>query len=258
MRRCVVSLMVALAVTTPGVALGYDVVQVKDGGTLTGSVKFVGAPPKLAPIPVKKNQDLCGKSVASEALVLGPNKGVRYAVIWIEGIAKGKKIEKKTVVLDNTKCLFVPHVLAVTAATKTRVRNSDPILHNTHGFLSKRTVFNLALPLQDQVLDVSRRIKRLGRKKRFGVMDIQCDAHTHMKAWMVVRPDPYFAVTDERGRFKVTDIPPGTYKVVAWHESWEVKGSDKDGRPIYGEPVLVSQEVAIPPRGEANVAFEFK
>ncbi|MFQ5848803.1 MAG: carboxypeptidase regulatory-like domain-containing protein [Candidatus Methylomirabilales bacterium] len=258
MRVRMVSLALALVVAIPGVALGYEVVEVKDGGTLTGSVRFVGAPPKLAPIPVKKNQDLCGDSVPSEALVLGLNKGVRYAVIWMEGIAKGKKIERKTVVLDNNTCLFVPHVVAVSTATKTKVKNSDPVLHNTHGFLARKTVFNLALPLQDQVLDVTRRIKRLWRKKRFGVMDIQCDAHTHMKAWMVVRPDPYFAVTDERGRFKVTDIPPGTYKVVAWHESWEVKGSDKDGRPIYGKAMMITTEVTIPPRGKARVEFKLK
>ncbi|MFQ5899047.1 MAG: hypothetical protein ACE5JN_12500 [Candidatus Methylomirabilia bacterium] len=258
MRAWLVTLALALAGAIPGLALGYEVVEVKDGGTLTGSVKFVGAPPKLEPIPVKKNQDLCGSSVPSEALVLGANKGVRYTVVWIEGVAKGKKIEKKNVVLDNAKCLFAPHVLAVTTSTKTRVKNSDPVLHNTHGFLARRTVFNLALPIENQVIDITRRIRKLRRIKKLGVVDIQCDAHTHMRAWMVVRPDPYFAVTGESGNFKIVDIPPGTYKVVAWHESWEVKGSDKDGRPIYGEPVLVTKVVTIPARGEVKAVFEFE
>lgn len=253
MRVCVMSLMAVLALTTPGLASGYEVVEVKDGGALTGNVKFVGAPPGLAPIPVKKNQDVCGKSKPSEALVLGADKGVRYAVVWLEGVARGKRIDEQEVaVVDNTKCLFVPHVLAVTTSTMTKIKNSDPVLHNTHGFLSARTAFNLALPLQNQVIDVTRRIKKVG------VMDIQCDAHTHMRAWMVIRPDPYFAVTDESGNFKITDIPPGTYKVAVWHESWEVKGTDKDGRPLYGEPVLVTKEVTVPAKGEAKVVFELK
>lgn len=252
MRRGALSLMLALAGAIVGPAMGYEGVEVKDGGTLTGSVRFVGTPPKLAPIPVKKNQDVCGSSMPSEALVLGADGGVRNTVIWIEGISKGKKIGTKEAVLDNNKCLFVPHVHAVTTSTPTKIKNSDPILHNTHGFGSKKTAFNLALPNKDQVIDITRRIKEPG------VMDIQCDAHSHMRAWMVVRPDPYVAVTDDRGAFQITDIPPGAYKVMAWHESWEVKGADKGGRPIYGEPVILTKEITIPSKGEAKVVFELK
>lgn len=233
-------------------ASGYEVVEVKDGGTLTGTVKFVGEPPKQAPIPVKKNRDLCGETVPSEALVLGPNKGVRHAVVWIEGITKGKKPDTLEVVLDNAKCLFAPHAGAVAIGGKAAVKNSDPILHTTHGFLEKVAVFNLALPNQDQVIDITRRLKKPG------VVEIQCDTHTHMRGWLVVRSDPYFAVTDESGTFRITDIPPGKYTVVSWHESWKVTGSDKDGRPIYDKPVAITKEVTIPPRGEARVEFELK
>lgn len=240
-----------LALGTP-LAWGYEVVDVKDGGSLTGTVKFVGEPPKQNPIPVKKNRDLCGDAVPSEALVLGPNKGVKHAVVWIEGITKGKNLDTTEVVLDNAKCLFAPHVGAVAIRGKAAVKNSDPILHNTHGFLEKVTVFNLALPNQGQVIDITRRLKKPG------VVEIQCDAHTHMRGWLVVLSDPYFAVTDASGAFKITDIPPGRYKVTAWHEPWKVVGQDKDGRPIYDKPVVITKEVTIPPRGEAKVDFELK
>lgn len=248
----------ALAAMTLILALGanlasaYEVVEVKDGGALTGTVKFVGEPPKQAPIPVKKNRDLCGETVPSEALVLGPNKGVKHAVVWIEGITKGKKPDTPEVVLDNAKCLFAPHVAAVAVGGKAAVKNSDPILHNTHSFLEKVTVFNLALPNQGQVIDITRRLKKPG------VVEIQCDAHTHMRGWLVVRGDPYFAVTDESGAFKIADIPPGKYTVVSWHESWKVTGTDKDGRPIYDKPVTVTKEITIPAKGEAKVEFELK
>ncbi len=233
-------------------AWGYEVVEVKDGGTLTGTVKFLGEPPKQAPIPVKKNRDLCGETVPSEALVLGPDKGVKHAVVWIEGISKGKKPDATEVVVDNVKCLFDPHVAAVAVGGKAAVKNSDPILHNTHSFLEKVTVFNLALPNQGQLIDITRRLKKPG------IVDIQCDAHTHMRAWLVVREDPYFAVTDGSGAFKITDVPPGKYKVTAWHESWKVVGQDKDGRPIYDKPVMTTKEVTIPAKGEAKVEFELK
>jgi hypothetical protein len=173
-------------------------------------------------------------------------------VVWIEGITKGKKPDTAEVVVDNVKCLFAPHVGGVAIRGKAAVKNSDPVLHNTHGFLEKVTVFNLALPNQGQVIDITRRLKKPG------IVEIQCDAHTHMRGWLVVKEDPYFAVSDGSGAFKITDIPPGKYKVTAWHEPWKVVGQDKDGRPIYDKPVMTTKEVTIPAKGEAKVEFELK
>jgi plastocyanin len=250
-RQAIAGLALALVLGLAGPSAGYEVVEVKDGGILTGVVKFVGDPPKLTPVPVTKDQGACGDSKPSEALVLGPNKRVKHAVVWIEGITRGKKLESETT-LDNATCLFRPHVVAAVVGGKTTVTNSDPILHNTHGFLDRVTVFNLALPNQNQVIDITRRLKKPG------VVDIQCDVHPHMRAWVIVRDNPYVAVTDESGSFKIADIPPGTYKVVAWHESWKVTGTDKDGRVAYDRPVTITKEVTIPPRGAAKIEFELR
>lgn len=252
MQRTMAGVALVLILSFAGPAGAYEAVEVKDGGTLTGVVKFIGDPPKLAPIPVTKDKDACGGSKPSEALILGPNKGVKHTVVWIEGISKGKKIEAKEMALDNAKCLFVPHVIVVVSGNSAKVKNSDPILHNTHGFLEKATVFNLALPIQDQVIDITKRLKKTG------VVDIKCDAHPHMRASMIVRDNPYIAVTDESGNFKIVDVPPGTYKVVAWHESWKVTGSDKDGRPIYDKPVVITREAKVPAKGEVKVEFELR
>lgn len=250
-RRAIVGLALALVLSLAGPSAGYEVVDIKDGGILTGVVKFVGEPPKLTPVPVTKDRGACGDSKPSEALIMGPNKRVKHAVVWIEGITKGKKPESEAT-LDNVACLFRPHVVAAVVGGKTTVTNSDPILHNTHGFLDRVTVFNLALPNQNQVIDIARRLKKPG------VVEILCDAHPHMRAWMIARDNPYVAVTDESGSFKIADIPPGTYKVVAWHESWKVTGTDKDGRIAYDRPVTITKEVTIPARGEAKIEFELR
>lgn len=246
-----VGLIATLLLGAAGAAGAYEAVDVKDGGTLTGVVKFAGEPPKLGPIPVTKDKEVCGTSKPSEALVVGPNKGVKNAVVWIEGIAKGKKPQGGDTVVDNVKCLFSPHV-SVVGGGPAKIKNSDSILHNTHGFLDKATVFNLALPMQNQVIDVTKRLKKTG------VVDVQCDAHPHMRATMVVLDHPYVAVTDDSGAFRLTDVPPGTYKVVVWHESWKVTGTDKDGRPSYDKPVTVTREVAVPAKGEAKLDVELR
>jgi len=247
--RTAAALVLALLVAAP--ALAYEVVAVADGGTLSGTVKFAGLPPKLEPLAVNKNRDVCGEQKASEALVVGPERGVRGSVILLEGVARGKKGEAD-VVLDNHRCVFVHHVTVTMPGERARVKNSDPILHNTHGFLGKATVFNLALPNKDQMIEVTKRLTRPG------VVRVVCDAHPHMAAWMIVHDSPYYAVSDERGAFKIDGIPPGSYKVTMWHEGFRAKGLDKDGRPLYDEPHTITRDVTIPAKGTATVDFELK
>jgi plastocyanin len=248
--RSLVVTAVWLSAITPVLAGAYVEAPVADGGTLVGRVRFAGEPVKGEPLPVRKNTDVCGDTKPFQALVVGPNKGVRNTVIYLEGVERGKK--PPDFELDNAKCLFVPHVSAVMAGARVRIKNGDPILHNTHGFHDKVTVFNVALPNKDQLVDITQRIKKPG------VIDVQCDAHTHMRAWIVVRDNPYFAVTDDEGRFRIGEIPPGRYRVVAWHEGWVVTGKDKDGRPLHDPPRLLTQEITIPPKGEATLDFELK
>jgi plastocyanin len=249
----VTALLAALAalalVAAPAAA--YEAVAVPDGGALAGSVKFAGTLPKLDPIPVNKNRDVCGEQKPSEALVVGPDRGVRGGVVKIEGVARGKK-GGGDVILDNAKCLFVAHVTAVGPGDRLRVKNSDAILHNTHGFLGKPTVFNLALPNKDQMIDITKRLQKPG------VIRVLCDAHPHMFAWLVVHDSPYVAVTDERGAFRIGDVPPGAYTVTLWHPGFRQKGIDKDGRPVYDDPRTITREVTIAPTATATVDFELR
>jgi hypothetical protein len=238
--------------------VGYEPTAVTEGGELRGIVRFTGTVPELAPLRVNKNREVCGDSKASEALVLGPDRGVRSTVITIEGVSRGKKPEGELLV-DNAKCLFVPHVSGVMAGGRGRIKNSDPILHNTHGFLpsapggpGKVTVFNLALPNAGQVIDISKRLSKPG------VIRLLCDAHTHMFGWVYVHDSPYVAVTDEAGRYRIGGIPTGTYKVTMWHEGFTPRGTDKDGRPQYEEPRTATREVTIAPKATATLDFEIK
>ena len=249
--RALAAALAVIALSAVPVAGAYEVVAVPDGGALTGAVKFAGTPPRLDPIPVNKNRDVCGDQKPSEALVLGPERGVKGGVVLIEGVTRGKK-GGADVALDNAKCLFVAHVTAVASGDHVRVKNSDAILHNTHGFLNRTTAFNLALPNKDQMIDITRRLTKPG------VVRVLCDAHPHMSAWLVVHDSPYVTVTDARGAFRIADIPPGTYKVTMWHAGFRKKGTDKDGRPLYDDPKTVTKEITLAPKAAATVDFELK
>jgi hypothetical protein len=241
--------LVALAASAAQAA--YEETAVKNGGTLSGVVRFAGTPPKLEPLPVWKNREVCGEQKASEALVVGPDRGVRGSVVLIEGVTKGKKATGEAL-LDHHRCVFVSHVSALSVGERARVKNSDGVLHNTRGFLGKPAVFNLALPHREQVIDITRRLTRPG------LVRVVCDAHPHMFAWLVVHDSPYVAVTDERGLFKISGVPPGTYRVAMWHEGFRPRGVDRDGRPVYDGARTVTRDVTITPNGAATIEFELK
>jgi plastocyanin len=171
--------------------------------------------------------------------------------VLIEGIARGKKATGE-VLVDSHRCLFVSHVSALAAGDRARVKSSDATAHNVHGFRGTATVFNLALPNRDQLVDITRRLTKAG------VVRVVCDAHPHMFAWLVVHDSPYVAVTDETGAFRIADVPPRTYRVTMWHEGFRSRGAGKDGRPLYEEPRTITKQVTIAPRGAATVEFELK
>jgi plastocyanin len=240
-----------LAATT---AAAYEAASVADGGAIEGAVTFAGPIPAIEPIPVDpKHHEFCGAEVPAEALVVDPaGRGVRYAVVYLEGIDRGKpRAEGPPLVLDNRKCLFAPHVLSATVGDTLRVRNADPTLHNIRARVlgETRSLMNVVQPTQGQETD--REIRKPA------VMALSCDAHPHMHGWLLAFEHPYHAVTDARGRFRLADVPPGRYRVVAWHEGWNRLRLER-GHPVYDEPHRLAQEVEVPPSGTAKVAFEIK
>ena len=193
------------------VSFAYDEMVVKDGATIRGVVKVEGKLPKLPPLQITKYKELC-KDVPNEALVVGPGQGVRYAVVTVEGITKGKAVEKESShELDNVKCRFISHVQAASVGQFVVFKNSDPILHTVHGmFTSDQPQFNVGLfP------------GRVSRKPLVaaGLLKIQCEVHPWMSAYIVVTDHPYHAVTDTYGEYLINDIPAGSYRVKVWHES---------------------------------------
>jgi plastocyanin len=201
-----------LALLPSFAAWGYDVIEVKDGGTLKGTVKVTGNVPKDETVAVTKDANYCGATLPREKYVIGPGGGVKNVVVLIENISRGKAIPDKVVEIDNKKCAFHPHVQVGAKGQKVGIINSDPMLHNTHIYLDKNTVFNVALPLTG--FEVKKTIKESG------LMTVRCDVHSFMLGYLYIADSPYITVTDEKGDYSLTDIPAGQYEVKFWHEGF--------------------------------------
>jgi len=193
-------------------AAPYEEAAVADGGSVKGKVVFNGPLPSKRKIVPTKDREVCGSGIREvDQITVGPDKGVQEAIVYLAKVDKGKAWPKpaKTPEVNNLKCDFVPHVQVIPPGDLVVV-NSDPVLHNTKSFFDRTPVFNLALPNQGQ--RITRSIKRTG------IMRIECDAHGWMLGWAYVADNPYYAITSKDGTFTITDVPPGSYTLVAWQE----------------------------------------
>jgi hypothetical protein len=213
MRSLALTAGLAMLVVAPAShAAAYDVVPVADGGTIKGKVIFAGSPPSKRKIIPTKDKEACGSEPREvDQIIVGSDKAVQDAIVYLKEVAKGKAWDKpaKAPAIDNVKCDFKPHVQVVQGGDF-EIVNSDPVLHNTHGFLGKLTVFNVALPNQGQ------RIKKPLQKP--GMVRVECDAHGWMLGWVYVADNPYYAVSAKDGTFTLANVPPGTYTLVGWQE----------------------------------------
>jgi plastocyanin len=244
---------VALCAAPTAAIASYEEIVVPDAGTLAGTVRFVGTPPKLEPVVVARHREVCGERKPSEALVVGPDRGVKGSVIRVEGVRRGKRASAE-VVIESANCVFAPHVAGTSVGARVRVKNSDAVLHNPRGqaIHPKASVFNVALPHKEQVIDITRRLTAPG------VIRITCDPHPHMLGWLVVHDSPYVATTDERGAYRIEGIPPGTYRVTMWHEGFPRKRTRADRRAVHDQPRTVVRTVTIAPRATATADFELR
>ena len=183
----------------------YEEVAVSNGATLRGTVKVQGQLPKLPPLQISKYKEVC-RDVPNETLIVGPSQGLRYAVVTLEGIIKGKAVEREVQhELDNVKCRFVPHLQAASVGQFVLLKNTDPILHTAHAyFASGQPHFNVGLYPA-----------RTSRKPLVtpGVVKILCEVHPWMSAYIVITKHPYHTITDAYNEYLISDVPTNSYRL---------------------------------------------
>lgn len=248
----------------------YKEKEVTNGATIKGFAKWKGDIPTLPPITVFKHMDKCGQEVFNPALVVSPtNKGVKFTAFYLEKVEEGKPLAgKKTKIKVNSPgvlhagfdkdqrpesqlCNFEEHVFGFVNKRNVGFYNMEDLLHNPHAFGSNNaTLFNLPLPDRNRM--TKKKIKRVK-----GINRYQCDTHVHMNGWMLGLPHPYFDVSDKNGAFDISDIPPGKYKLIAWHEGYNIKEFAADKRPIYDEPHIIEKEIELISGQVLELDFEF-
>ena len=186
-------------------------------GEITGTVIWDDKKPPAKrlsmdadPVCANHHQDA---PAVSEMLVVGENGELANIFVHVVGgLPDGPHDPpKEAAVLDQKGCLYVPHVLGVMVDQDLRILNSDGILHNVNVTAKKNRGFNLGMPK-----GTKEAVKTFSQEEM--PIELKCNVHPWMKAYLMVVSHPYFAVTGTDGKFSIKGLPAGTYEIEAWHE----------------------------------------
>ncbi len=182
---------------------------------ITGTIKLEGDAPK--PDAIKMNADpVCmreGKGQTTEFVVTGDGGALQNVFVYVKDGLGNRTFSapQQAVVLDQKGCHYRPHVFGVMVGQPLEVVNSDPTLHNIHAMPKSNQEFNTGQPIQGMKFNHTFTAKEV-------MVPFKCDVHGWMNAYAGVLEHPFFATTDDSGKFEIKGLPPGDYTIEAWHE----------------------------------------
>jgi plastocyanin len=194
--------------------------QLRAGGPSTsasvrGVVHFEGKVPVSKPVSMASDP-VCAKQHAgplvTQEVLADPKGDLQNVVVFVsEGLGdRAFDPPADPVVVEQKGCMYQPHVLAVRANQKLQLVNDDATSHNIHPQPANNREWNKAEP------PGSKMEESFAREEV--AIPVKCNVHPWMRGYIAVFKHPFFAVTGKDGSFDLSNLPPGTYTIKAWHE----------------------------------------
>jgi len=203
-----------------------------DWGNLSGQFVYDGQPPTPPLAKITKDKECCGKfNVIDESLIVNAeSKGIQNIILYLypeTSRSRSRSHSKKTVKipihpsyretanaevkLDNYKCRFDPHVSLLRTTQTLVLGNADPIGHNTKIDTFKNDPINYTIASGGSLKHQFPNAERMPSR-------VSCSIHPWMIGWLLIRDNPYMAVTDKDGKFEIKNLPVGSWQFMFWHE----------------------------------------
>jgi plastocyanin len=203
--------------------------------TVNGTVKFDGTAPKPKKIDMSADP-ACKGSNATEAFAVENGDLANVFVYVKDGLgSRTFDLPKEAVALVQSGCKYHPHVLGVMAGQNFEIKNDDQTTHNIHPSPKDNREWNESQPPGSNPLD-----KSFAREEI--MLPVKCNQHPWMKMYINVVKNPFYAVTDESGKYEIKGLPPGNYTIAFVQE-------------ILGEQ---DQQVTVGPKETKTVDQGFK
>jgi plastocyanin len=129
----------------------------------------------------------------------------------------------RTAIMDQRQMQFVPNIVIIQSGSGIEFPNSDQIEHQVYSFSAAKT-FKLSLYAGHKYPPVV--------FDKAGVVVVGCNIHDRMIGYIYVTDSPYFGRSNDSGQLSLHDLPPGNYRVTAWHPRMQESGGDSPQIPV--------------------------
>jgi plastocyanin len=184
-------------------------------GTIQGRVTLAATPPPnpvirmgADPNCLKQN---AGKRVSADIILRSDDGGLQNVYVDVQGTPAGGG-GGKTLTLDQQGCMYHPRVIGAQVGDTLVVKNDDPTLHNIHS-LSKKYNINVSQPTAGMTYNVPLKEDEI-------MLHVKCNVHPWMTGFIGIAPNSYWAMSDQGGKFTISNVPAGSHTVQAWHEAY--------------------------------------
>jgi hypothetical protein len=224
-------------------ALAYDVIAVKGGASIQGTVTLNGDPPspKAYNLITFPDPEYCGRISDGRGwrllkdFVVNNQNEIQGVVMVVEGVKAGKPFSHSIPRVEARDCRFLPFTTVVRSEHGIEVVNMDPVMHDIQAYETSiangtRVLFNSPLPFNQkherknihathEHLPGKSLVHQFQLSKGRKTFVMQCGFHAYMQSWAIGVDNPYFTFTNEAGEYEISSIPPGSYRIRAWHPS---------------------------------------
>jgi plastocyanin len=174
--------------------------------TVSGTVKFDGVAPK--PVKIDMSNDPACKGTNASENILADNGNLANVFVYVkDGLgSRTFDVPKDAVTLDQSGCKYHPHVLGVMAGQTVDIKNDDMTTHNIHPTPKDNREWNESQPPSSPTME-----KNFAREEI--MLPVKCNQHPWMKMYINVVKNPFYAVTDNTGKYEIKGLPPGDYTI---------------------------------------------
>lgn len=200
----------------------YQEIDVKNGGAIQGKATLIGKMPfpRIYHLILFPNIDMCAEVDTDDEMnrvlddfKVSPDGGLKDVVVTIQHVDAGKPFNKEPIDIVAESCKFLPDVSIIRQGETFKVDNLDAVMHNSQVYQKERGKILLNIPIPaEEVSD-----GKITFNKNYKIMQMICGMHEFMQTWGYRVQNPYYSQTKIDGNFKIDNIPPGEYKLTAWH-----------------------------------------
>lgn len=203
-------------------AWAYQEIEVKNGGTVQGKTVMKGdtPTPRVFHLVLFPNLDMCAEVDTDDEMnrvlfdfITDKQNGLKDVVVSLSKVEAGKPFPNKPIHILSENCKFFPDVNVIPQGGTFFVDNQDAVMHNSQVYQKERGKILLNIPIPAEEISEGKVVF----KKHYKIFQMICGMHEFMQTWGYRVQNPYYSLTKGDGNYKIDNIPPGEYKVIAWH-----------------------------------------